>query len=409
MAALKRYSQEHPDGHFIDRVREERVALEAAYWEAGQSSRSGLQLYLDMFPDGPHAEEARPRFEALQGVASRGEDAAAKQREIARQRLVQQAEERRTWLRRSAIYWLQTMVRLTSWGSPIPEVARQNGEFSRAFGQEPRPRCTPTECVKHYQNSYFVPVPGQTRVDRSVSFDLRLVLREGRLVSAELLLPNLGMSRWFEMENQEIVEDGDEGARRRAVAWAVAILRESITASFDGAREVPVRAASLVSPIERDAAGKQDVPQCPGDPQETEDAVPNGCHDGCSNDDDPFMDCDDFDCRDECRAGGAADAGTATPPPPAADAGTATPPPPPRDAGTATPPPPPPVATARTELVFERRAGGDTLRVEVFSGGAADQADGVRITLNPSGAPTATPAPEPTPEAPGRRPRRRPR
>ena len=111
MAALKRYASQHPDGHFIDRVREERVALEAAYWEAGQSSRSGLQLYLDMFPDGPHADEARPRFEALQGVASRGDDARAKQREIARQRLVQQAEERRTWLRRAAVYWLQTMLR----------------------------------------------------------------------------------------------------------------------------------------------------------------------------------------------------------------------------------------------------------------------------------------------------------
>ena len=49
------------------------------------------------------------------------------------------------------------------------------------------------ECVKYYESSYAVPVPGGTRLERTMRLVLRLRMDQGRVVRAELLLPELGL------------------------------------------------------------------------------------------------------------------------------------------------------------------------------------------------------------------------
>jgi hypothetical protein len=63
-------------------------------------------------------------------------------------------------------------------------------------------------------------VPGGTRVERVMRLLLRLRLQEGKLVRAELLLPQWGFSRWVELEERKLVVDADATSRSAAVEAA---------------------------------------------------------------------------------------------------------------------------------------------------------------------------------------------
>jgi hypothetical protein len=216
-----RYMQQYPDGFWAKRIQAHRVEVEPAVWEASKGTREGLEYYLAAFPDGPHAAQARPRLAALMSVHGRREDEAERRRALEEQRRRAEEEARRTWMTRSMGYWTRTLVELSGWGSPIAEVAQNNPAFSRAFGENPRPRCTPDECVKFYRNAYAIPVPGATRIDRTIELTLRLKMPSQNVERIELLLPGKGFSRWFEMENRTIVTDEDPTQRQAAIDWAL--------------------------------------------------------------------------------------------------------------------------------------------------------------------------------------------
>lgn len=215
------YLAENPTGVWAKEVQAHRVEAEPAVWEAGKATREGLEFYLAAFPDGPHVAQARPRLAALMTVRGRRDIEEDRRRAVEAQRRAQQEEQRRTWTTRALTYWGHTLLSLQGWGSPIPEVAQQNPSFSRGFGENPRPRCTADQCMKFYRNVYAIPVPGATRIDRSIELLLRLSMPGGNVDRVELLLPNKGFSRWFEMENRTIVTDEDPTQRQQAIDWVL--------------------------------------------------------------------------------------------------------------------------------------------------------------------------------------------
>jgi hypothetical protein len=226
--ALQRYAERHPDGAWSRDVAIERSTRETETFETGKSTREGLERYLRAYPDGTFAAQARSRLAAVELIERRkqAEQAEAQQRALARKQ--REEELQRTWVTRFAGYWATTLARLTGWGTPIAEVARQNPQFSRAFGALPRPRCTADECIKYYTSPYGIPVPGGTRVERVLSLVLRLRMQEGKLERAELLMPAQGFSRWYELEQRKLIASGDGEGRNQAVNWALARLQESI-------------------------------------------------------------------------------------------------------------------------------------------------------------------------------------
>ncbi len=226
--ALQQYAEHHPDGQWAREVEIERSERETATFEAGKSTREGLEHYLRAYPDGTFAAQARSRLAAVEVIERRKRDEDRQAQQLLAARKEREQELQRTWVTRFAGYWANTLVKLTAWGSPIPEVARLNPQFSRAFGATPRPRCTADECVKYYASPYGVPVPGGTRVERVLSLVLRLRMEEGKLDRAELLMPSHGFSRWYELEQRKVVATGDATARNQAVAWALARLQEAI-------------------------------------------------------------------------------------------------------------------------------------------------------------------------------------
>jgi len=234
LLALERYAFFHGDGRWIDAVQSERAHRELGVFESGKSTRAGLELYLAAYPDGELVAQARSRLAAIDVIEGRKRAELAAQAQLDEQRKTRDAELQRTWVERFAGYWVRTLSTLQGFGQPIDKVAAQNAEFSRAFGRAPRPRCTSEACVKQYESHYALPVPGGTRIERSMRLALRLQMKEGKLFRAELLLPSFGFSRWREVQDRKPVIDADAQDRSAAVQWAVEKLLAALPRNADG-------------------------------------------------------------------------------------------------------------------------------------------------------------------------------
>ncbi len=400
LVAEHAYIADHPNGVWSKQIQAHRVEVEPAVWESGKATREGLEFYLAAFPDGPHVVQARPRLAALMTVSGRREGEDERRRAVEAQRRRVQEEQRLTWTTRAVTYWSKTLVELQGWGSAIPEVAQRNPAFSRAFGENPRPRCVADQCLKFYRNAYAIPVPGATRIDRSIELILRLKMPGGNVDRVELLLPNKGFSRWFEMENRTIVTDEDPTQRQQAIDWVLErlapVIAEAGTAQpTDGVALDMIAALPFTSTGESTGTGTPgsggadaaDEPATPTPPTPaptppTPRAAPDA---GVAADAATGSTVDDL--LNQMGGGGAN-----TPPP------VVTPPPPPVAAEEA------PVAP-RAIRIFTTPA----LRFVVFAAGDDDYGtayDGIYVERNrPATAPAGTPA---RPGRPGARPAARP-
>lgn len=279
LVAMAEYATQYGTGAWIDNVRAEREANEGQIWASNNASADGLAFYLQAYPDGTYVEQARARQAALQTVSTGREETEAHQAELDQQRATQQAEERRQWVTRAAQFWVRTLVGVRNYGSPIAQVARLNPEFSRAFGAAPAPQCTPLRCIKHYHAHYAIPVPGGNRLEREMHLVLRVGLDEGRVERIEVLLPNHGFSRWFELENRTVVIDEDPEARMAAIEWALQRIEPTLIEVANGSRAIdyipepitPVGESSPIQSEEADTSVSMDgsdvaAPPAPGTP-----------------------------------------------------------------------------------------------------------------------------------------------
>ncbi len=266
LVAMHEYMTEFPEGTWAEEIQAERVAIEPEIWESSRSSKEGLEFYLAAFPDGPHAAEARPRLAALRTVSGRRDEERERAQEVERERREALLERQRTWLTRAAQFWARTMIGISNWGSPIAQVARRNRSFSQAFGAEPPPHCSRTECIKFYKAAYAIPVPGSTRIEREAELLLRLRMTDGRVIRAELLMPNKGFSRWYEQENRTVVVDEDPTQRNEAIEWALGKIIPAIREVAPNAQNLDVVPEPIDPPqVARPEGEEVAAGQAPGD------------------------------------------------------------------------------------------------------------------------------------------------
>jgi hypothetical protein len=235
LLAMQQYVERHPGGYWATEIQAQRASHEETVWAASNTTREGLEWYLQVYPDGQYVDQARPRLAALQTVSTRREQEEERQEQLEQEREAQAIEARRTWVTRAVQFWTTTLLGIRNYGSSIQRVVAGNQEFERAFGQAPTPTCQAEFCIKHYGQLYHIPVPGATRIDRHIDVYLRLVLVRGRVERAELLLPNKGFSRWFEMENRTVVTDEDPEQRQAAINWALDRIQPLVQQVAEGA------------------------------------------------------------------------------------------------------------------------------------------------------------------------------
>lgn len=262
LVAAQQYVENHPNGHFVTEVQAVRDAHEDEAWASSSDSREGLEWYLRVYPDGQYVELARPRLAALQTVSQgRAQEEEARE-ELEGQRRAAAAEARRTWVTRAMQFWTRTLLSVRNYGSSIQRVVGANAEFSRAFGQAPAPECTAEFCIKHYGQTYHIPVPGATRIDRRIDVYLRLHFIRGRMERVELVMPNKGFSRWFEMENRTVVMDEDPAQRQAALTWALDRIQPVIEEVARGASRIDFIPEPLL-PLQVEGDATEAAPDSP--------------------------------------------------------------------------------------------------------------------------------------------------
>lgn len=246
LLAMATYMEHYPTGYWSSEIRNERDAREQGVWLSGNSTQAGLERYLAAYPDGTYAEQAHARLAAVSHVEEHRE--VEQEHVVAVQRVdaAAQAEQRRQWVTQATTFWARTLLGIRNYGQSIAQVARANPEFSTAFGQAPAPMCTPTHCLKHYHAHYAIPVPGATRIEREMQLFMRIRLESGHVERVEVLMPNMGFSRWYELENRTLVTDEDPAQRQQAMEWALQRLLPIIAEAAAGARPVDV----IPEPIE---------------------------------------------------------------------------------------------------------------------------------------------------------------
>lgn len=241
LAAISEYTRAHPRGAFVAQANGELAAHEENVWESGNATVEGLQYYLATYPTGTYVAQATERLDALSTVTERREVEESHVEDLEAARAAEASENRRLWAGRAVEFWARTLLPIRNFGSPISAVARANPDFSRAFGEEPAPLCTPTACIKHYHGHFAIPNPGGTRIERDMHLYLRLALGErGRVDRVEVLMPNKGFSRWYEMENRVLVTDEDPEQRQAAIEWVLGRLEPIIAELATGGRAIDV-------------------------------------------------------------------------------------------------------------------------------------------------------------------------
>jgi len=221
--AIAQYLNAHPDGAWAGELRAEHDAAEREVYEANKSGVEGLRYYLRVYPEGQFAEQAQARLAALESVRTNRQREADVDREVIRERREQTLEDRRQWATTAISFWTRILLGVSEWGKPIGEVAAAHEEFDEAFRADPPPRCSESECIKYYELDFAVPVPGQTRIERQIRLVLRLRFDgdNRELVRAEMLMPDRGFSRWYELSNAQFLETADPEQRQHSIDWAL--------------------------------------------------------------------------------------------------------------------------------------------------------------------------------------------
>lgn len=273
MVAMADYATHYPNGFWAGDIRREREAREQGIWLSGNATQEGLQRYLAAYPDGTYAEQAHARLAAVSHVEEHREVEQEHVEEVQRVDAEAQAAQRRLWVTQATTFWGRTLLGIRNYGQPISGVARANPEFSAAFGSAPAPMCTPTHCLKHYHAHYAIPVPGATRIEREMQMFLRIRLENGRMERVEVLLPNMGFSRWYELENRTLVTDEDPTQRQQAIEWALGQLMPTITEAGAGGHAIDVIPEPIESITASESAASQTTEEADTEVEQEEAAV----------------------------------------------------------------------------------------------------------------------------------------
>lgn len=244
LAAGGRYLQDYPQGRYAPDVQRDVFGAEEEFWGTHRSDASGLNEYLAAFPRGPHAEEARQRLEAFEQRRQQEEE---ERRRTAEQDRARREEELRTsnararmWARVTFSKWMRVFGGLHAWGQGMGPIVQANPDFAAQFENDP-PQCRASHCRKNYLTDFSIPIPGRTAASRRINFTLDMVRtgRERLVNQVMLVVHERGLTRWWESENQQIVEDSNAEARETAVRWTMDQLRAALVTSFPEARETP--------------------------------------------------------------------------------------------------------------------------------------------------------------------------
>lgn len=209
------YLRDHPHGAFHDEVAAWFTPKEQLFFTQAGKTPSGAARYLDLMPDGPHAEEER-KFLAIWEK----EQIEAPLRE---KKALEEARLRAEAARRAAGEaiegWTRRAVALTTWGQPLAKVKQIDASFATALVEDPPATCDAETCKKTMYFKYLVP-EASPPTDRVVPIVVRVDAGEDHLSSVTIVAPHGGFTWWMEGAESRGVDEQDVAERAQAIMRA---------------------------------------------------------------------------------------------------------------------------------------------------------------------------------------------
>lgn len=214
------YLETHPKGRYRDEVRAWFGPAEAEYYLASEQSVAGLRAYLQLLPEGPHAENAQERLDYLRGKRRRlqGEEAALAARGLRLNQKLDRADERRKALLKELRRWVILLSSIRSFGQPTTNLSE--GLLLAFRWQEPVGKCRGRRCTKVLTLDYLIPDAGRLQ-ERAAIVEILIELdADGKVARAVLAGPDL-FSRVGEALALEPVGPGDGQGRAESIGRAL--------------------------------------------------------------------------------------------------------------------------------------------------------------------------------------------
>jgi hypothetical protein len=222
------YLARYPDGAFHADVSHWFGRVEPLFYEGSADSAQGMQAYLDVLPQGPHAAAAAQRRDALIAVKrSQAGEGIAKAAAVFERRLARAAQSRENVI---AAYssWVARLADFDGWGRPLEPL---DEPFASNWKADPQPACTASVCSKVDALAYQLEIEGQPETFVCV-LDVAIRMKKGAVVEASVHGPAL-FSRVYEALSAEPVLDGDATTRKAAVDRLIEVTSGAVARKLD--------------------------------------------------------------------------------------------------------------------------------------------------------------------------------
>lgn len=231
-------------GRLGDRVEPVRADIDEGYWE--YATNTGLQqnevdAYLEAFPEGSHAAEARRRLDQLRYFAERDAQLADEQRqreEAERQRIDEARQRQAARVREGLEQFLIAALTLPRWGTTISALGAIHPRFHEIWSGDPAPECVGDTCRRTLTANYFFTQTGATRVDRSISLMLQVDTRGGRVYQLTAYYSGRGFVDWLELSSDQLINEESLDDRETARDAMMAMFQAAVDSNLTGAAEV---------------------------------------------------------------------------------------------------------------------------------------------------------------------------
>jgi hypothetical protein len=226
------YLSRFPQGQWVDEVRPWYQRAEARFFVHREQSPPGLQEYLQVLPDGPHAAAARLELERHYARVAEGKRSRLEiEARFTEERLAELARQREN-ARETFGAWVGRLLAIDSWGD---RTSALDHEFIYAWRiDKPGARCVDDRCVKLVELPFELP-GGSDQSMRELHFEVVVRLRQGMVHQASLQAPGM-FSRVYEAARMKPVLPDDRAARVDAIAFAVEFLGGAAEATLPAAR-----------------------------------------------------------------------------------------------------------------------------------------------------------------------------
>lgn len=238
LRAERAYLAAYPRGAFHAEVEQAHEREEQAFYDRRKSYKEGLEEYLAVLPEGPHAMDATLR---IADIKERSGEAATDRLVLKgkgiEERLRLAAENRKAALE-AVSDWLSDLASVKSSGKFVNDFPKLSPAFDARYRERPRPKCDRDRCLRLESWPYQVPVAGGGLDELELTLQVT-VRRTGDDVAAVVIHGPAMFTRAWEASQGVPLPKDQVGARAFAVGYVSDLVGGTFAGTLPPTCEVP--------------------------------------------------------------------------------------------------------------------------------------------------------------------------